>query len=117
MKKNILILVVGIALGVLVALPLTAMASSWSSPFMASVNGQAPEDEGEEQEPSETHQRMHEMMDSMHGEGFSERMHEAMPESEEMMERCASMMDMMENMEGMMNGMGGMMGNDGMMGR
>jgi hypothetical protein len=132
MKKNVLILMVGLALGVLVALPLTVMASSWSLPFMASVNGQAQdaqgqqeptpppptatpvppvqaqEGQGQERKPSKTHQQMHEMMDAMHGEGTSQRMHEAMPGSEKMMENCASMMDRMGNMEGMMNGMSGM---------
>jgi hypothetical protein len=50
---------------------------------------------------------MHQMMDAVRGEGTSQRMHEAMPGSVEMMEECASMMDLMESMEGM----GGMMGN------
>jgi hypothetical protein len=114
MKRQILMLLIGMTLGVSVALPLTAMASSWSLPFMASVNWQAQEgqeDQVQGQEPSKTHQQMHQMMDAVRGEGTSQRMHEAMPGSEEMMEECASMMDMMENMEGMMNGMGGMMGN------
>ncbi len=65
-----------------------------------------------------THEQMHQMMDAMHGEGFSERMHEAMPGSEEMMEQCVGMMNMMGHMHGMMGGqrdhpmpgMGGMMG-------
>ena len=63
-----------------------------------------------------THEQMHQMMDLMHGEGFTERMHQAMPGSEQMMEQCVSMMGMMQNMAGMMQGMGGMMGNQGMMG-
>jgi hypothetical protein len=46
---------------------------------------------------------MHGMMDAMMGEGFSERVHEAMPETEDMMEQCASMMDMKRDMQGMMN--------------
>ncbi len=65
-----------------------------------------------------THEQMHQMMDAMHGEGFSERMHEAMPGSEELMEQCVGMMNMMGHMHGMMGGqradpmpgMGGMMG-------
>lgn len=69
----------------------------------------------QEPEHNELHERMHSMMDEMMGEGASERMHEAMPGSEEMMEQCTSMMGMMDG--GMMDdGMmrGGMMG-QGMM--
>ena len=59
-----------------------------------------------------THEQMHQMMDAMMGEGFSQRMHAAMPGSEEMMEQCVSMMGMMSMMQGMMGGgaMSGMMG-------
>ena len=59
-----------------------------------------------------THEQMHQMMDAMHGEGFSERMHQAVPGSEEMMEQCVAMMTMMGQMGGMMGGSGmpGMMG-------
>ena len=59
-----------------------------------------------------THEQMHRMMDAMHGEGTSERMHEAMGEDgEKLMDQCVSMMGMMQNMQGMMNGnMSGMMG-------
>ena len=58
-----------------------------------------------------THEQMHQMMDAMHGEGASQRMHEAMgPQAEEMMDQCTSMMGMMQNMQGMMGGgMSGMM--------
>lgn len=59
-----------------------------------------------------THQQMHAMMDAMQGEGFSERMHQAMPGSEEMMNQCAAMMGMMQRMDGMM-GQGGMPGMTG----
>ena len=90
-------LLIGIILGSLAAVPLTVMASSWSLPFMASVNGQAQEGQGEEPGHGETHQQMHEMMDAMHGEGTSQRMHDVMPDSEKMMEQCAAMMDMMKN--------------------
>jgi hypothetical protein len=57
---------------------------------------------------------MHEMMDAMHGEGFSERMHQAMPGSEKMMEECARHMEEMPDghVMGMMIGGGG---KDGMM--
>jgi hypothetical protein len=122
MKGHIFVLLIGIMLGGLVALPLTAMASSWSLPFMAFVNGQVQEGQGEKPEHGETHQQMHEMMDTMHGEGTSQRMHDAMPDSEKMMEQCAAMMDMMKNMESMMgnggtvNDMGPMMERGGMMG-
>ncbi len=62
-----------------------------------------------------THQQMHQMMDTMHGKGASERMHKAMgKDAEKMMDQCTSMM----------NNMGGMMGDssmrdmmNGMMGR
>ncbi len=66
-----------------------------------------------------THDRMHEMMDAMHGPGASDRMHQAMGQAgEQLMEQCAAMMGMMSGMGGMrMQGMmdGGMMGG-GMMG-
>jgi hypothetical protein len=57
-----------------------------------------------------THEQMHEMMGSMMGAGFSERMHAAMPGSEQMMGACANAMPDM--MSGMMQG--GMMGAEGM---
>lgn len=60
-----------------------------------------------------THERMHQMMDAMHGLGASDRMHEAMgPEGEMMMDQCVGMMNMM----GMMQGGEGMMGGSGMQG-
>ncbi len=62
-----------------------------------------------------THEEMHRMMDAIHGEGFSERMHAAVPGSEEMMEQCAAMMGMMRQLGGM-KGQGGMAGMTGMMG-
>lgn len=53
-----------------------------------------------------THDQMHEMMDAIHGEGASDRMHEAMgADGEAMMDQCAAMMVMMMNMQGMMGGM------------
>ncbi len=66
-----------------------------------------------------THEQMHQMMDAMHGAGFSERMHEAMPGSEELMEQCVGMMNMMGQMHRMMGGQGAdpMHGTGGMMGR
>lgn len=66
------------------------------------------EDDGEHQR-SPAHERMHEMMDNMMGEGFTERMHAAMPGSEQMMEACAN------RMGGMMDNMDEMMPHDGMM--
>lgn len=55
-----------------------------------------------------THEQMHVMMDAMHGEGTSARIHEMMgEEGEQMMEQCVQMMAMMQNMMGMM-GSGGM---------
>ncbi len=35
------------------------------------------------------------MMDAMHGAGFSEQMHRAMPETEEIMDRCVALMNTM----------------------
>ena len=58
-----------------------------------------------------THDQMHEMMDAMHGEGASDRMHEAMgADGEAMMDQCAAMMNMMGMMMNMMQGTQGMMG-------
>ena len=76
----------------------------------------------QEPERNELHERMHSMMDEMMGEGASERMHKAMPGSEEMMEECTSMMGMMDGGmmdDGMMRGgmMDGGMMRDGMMGQ
>ena len=65
----------------------------------------AQEQPDEQQSPSEAHERMHTMMDMMMCEGASERMHAAMPGSEQMMETCVSGMgNMMNGMDGMMNG-------------
>lgn len=63
-----------------------------------------------------THEDMHRMMDAMHGAGFSERVHQAMPGTEEMMDRCVALMNAMP-MPRMMGG--GSMPNmmDRMMGR
>lgn len=70
-----------------------------------------------EQVQSDAHEQMHAMMDMMMGEGASERMHAAMPGSEEMMEACAAgMPNMMNGMDGMMDG-GMMNGMDNMMRR
>ncbi len=65
------------------------------------LSADAQERRGEEQIPSDAHEQMHAMM----GEGASERMHEAMPNSEQMMEACVSGMGNM--MDGMMNGQEG----------
>jgi len=64
-----------------------------------------------------THEQMHQMMDAMHGEGASERMHQAMGEDgERMMDQCTAMMNMMNMMSMMGDGaMPGMMRS--MMGR
>jgi len=63
-----------------------------------------------QEQPS--HEDMHRMMGAVHGEGTSQRMHEAMgPNGEEMMDQCAAMMAMMKEMQNMMPGSGpGMMG-------
>ncbi|MPZ15314.1 MAG: hypothetical protein GEU73_12965 [Chloroflexi bacterium] len=64
-----------------------------------SAFGQTPEG-GQQSAP--THEQMHQMMDAMHGEGTSARMHEMM--GEQMMDQCVQMMAMMQNMPGMMGG-------------
>ena len=63
-----------------------------------------------QEQPS--HEDMHRMMDAVHGEGASQRMHKAMgPDAEEMMDQCTAMMAMMQEMQNMMPGSGpGMMG-------
>ena len=59
-----------------------------------------------------SHEDMHRMMDAVHGDGTSQRMHETMgPDAEEMMDQCAAMMAMMQEMQSTMPGNGpGMMG-------
>lgn len=75
--------------------------------------GAAPESAGSASQ-TQGHGQMHQMMNSVHGEGTSQRMHEAMgPQAEKMMDQCASGMGNMDNMQGMMGG--GMM-NGGMQG-
>jgi len=45
------------------------------------------------------------MMDAMHGEGTSQRMHDAMGEdAERLMDQCVAMMNMMQMMPGMRDG-------------
>lgn len=73
-------LATGLTTGVLLTPPLRAHPASPPTP----MSGQPL-----------THDEMHRMIDAMHGEGASERMHEAMPGSEEMMDQCAAMMAMM----------------------
>ena len=52
--------------------------------------------EGTQSEAATTHEQMHQMMDAMHGEGASERMHQAMGEDgERIMDQCVAMMNMM----------------------
>jgi hypothetical protein len=78
----------------------------------ALASGGAPPESAGAAAQSQGHGQMHGMMNSMHGEGASQKMHEAMgPQAEKMMDRCASGMDNMGgmgNMQGMMGG--GMMG-------
>lgn len=62
------------------------------------------------------HGQMHQMMNSMHGEGASQKMHGAMgPQAEKMMNQCASGMDNMDGMGNMQNMMDGGMQGGGMM--
>lgn len=88
--------VAGLALLALTTQPLFAQQTPTPAP------GQAP-----------THEQMDQAMDAAHGEGTSQRMHEAMGQGdaqkgEQLMQQCVDMMGMMQNMQGMM-GSGGMM--------
>lgn len=77
---------------------LTAGSLFAQAPAPAQVPGGAP-----------NHEQMHQVMDAMHGQGTSRRMHEAMGEDgERIMEQCAGMMGMMQIMGGNMMG-GGVM--------
>ncbi|CAN5757896.1 hypothetical protein BH20ACT11_BH20ACT11_01420 [soil metagenome] len=100
-----------------------------SSPVLAAggaSSGAAPESTSAQSSSGQSssaqapmHEQMHGMMNSVHGKGATQKMHEAMgPQAEKMMDQCGSMMSMMgnmenmqntENMQGMMNG--GMQGN------
>jgi hypothetical protein len=95
--------------GVLAGLALLAVTSG---PISAQTPEPAPGN-------APTHEQMHQMMDAMHGEGASQRMHEAMgPQAEEMMDQCTSMMG--NGMSGMMGGQNGQSMQNmmrGMMGR
>ena len=65
-----------------------------------------------------THAQMHQTMDTVHGPGTSQRMHEAMgPDAEHQMDQCVAMMDTVQTMQGMMGGNPSMMdgrNNEGM---
>lgn len=141
MKRSYLgVLILGVVLGIAVALPITALASSWPSFFggdkgvagmMSSrmyqqMMGLDSEDAGsaksnkgtDKRQPHITHEEMHQMMDAVHGEGTSQRMHEAMGEDAEMMmDQCVAMMNMMQGMVGNGNGSSMMDMMKGMMGR
>jgi hypothetical protein len=109
LKRQIFMLLIGILLGVVVILPLTIVAGgNVIAKLTAAGPPVGPPAQEETTQPGPTHERMHEMMDTMHGEGFSERMHQAMPNSEEMMEECARHMEDMPDghMMGMMGGRG-----------
>lgn len=48
-----------------------------------------------------THELMHQTMDAMHGEGTSQRLHEAMGvEAERLIDQCVAMMNMMQGITG-----------------
>ena len=129
------VLLLGIPLGILVALPVTAMASSWLSlfggdkgmvrQFMPSDSAKVVTSVGASPEADDHpytggHPQMHEMMDVVHGPGTSQRMYQARgPEAEKMMDQCAAMLNMMDMMSGMiaMQGMMGAEGTRGMMGQ
>ena len=141
-KRYAGMLLMGIPLGILVALPVTAMDSSWPSLFggdkgmarqlmpsdspkdvTSSMNagsstvGASPE--ADDQPYTGVHPQTHEMMDVVHGPGTSQRMYRTMgPDAEKMMDQCAAMMNMMDGMSGMgsMQGMMGAEGTRGMMG-
>lgn len=88
-------LLLGLAGVALVAVGLSGLSWTWQSTPVFAQSG----DGG-------SHETMHEMMDSMHGEGTAARMHE-LEGGEEMMQTCGSMMDMMSGMSGMRSTMGG----------
>ena len=72
-----------------------ALLAATSSSLFAQADPEAPS--------GPVHDQMHQMMDAMHGEGVSERMHQAMgPDAERMMDQCAGMMGMMQGGRGMM---------------
>ena len=134
-KRYAGVLLLGIPLGILVALPVTAMASSWTSLFggdkgmarqlMPSDSAKVVTSVGASPEADDhpytgVHLQMHEMMDVVHGSGTSQRMYRAMGlDAEKMMDQCAAMLNMMDGMSGM-SSMQGMMGagdTRGMMGQ
>jgi hypothetical protein len=81
----------------------------------ALASGGAPSESAGAAAHSQGHGQMHQMMNSMHGEGASQKMHEAMgPQAEKMMDRCASGMENMDGMGNMQGMMGGGMMNGGM---
>jgi len=72
-----------------------ALLAATSSPLFAQADPAAPS--------APAHDQMHQMMEAMHGEGTSERMHQAMgPDGDRMMDQCAGMMGMMQGGRGMM---------------
>jgi hypothetical protein len=87
---------------------------AFTSGSALAAGGAAPESAGAAAQ-SQGHGQMHGMMNSMHGEGASQKMHEAMgPQAEKMMDKCASGMENMGGMENMQGMMGGGMMNGGM---
>ncbi len=75
-----------------------ALLATTSTPLFAQTHPTTPGEDG-----AHGHEQMHQMMDAMHGEGASERMHQAMgPDAERMMDQCAGMMGMMQGGRGMM---------------
>ena len=130
-KRYAGVLLMGIPLGILVALPVTAMDSSWPSLFggdkgmvrqlMPSDSAKVVTSVGASPEVDDhpytgSHPQRHEMMDVVHGPGTSQRMYQAMgPDAEKMMDQCAAMMNMMDGMSGM-SSMQGMMGTGDMRG-
>jgi hypothetical protein len=99
-------------LALVVGLLATLIVLVASRPALAQTPDPAPA--GPMVQGAPTHEPMHQMMDAMHGEGASQRMHEAMgPDAEKMMDQCANMMtkEMMDQCAAMMPGSGtGMMG-------
>jgi hypothetical protein len=79
-----------------IALVVFAFTAGWASAQGTMPSMPMPSMPTEQQtEGAMTHEQMHQMMDAMHGEGASERMHEAMGEdAERMMDQCVAMMTM-----------------------
>ena len=89
--------------GLMLALALITFTAG--SIYARGSSSRSPEERDMASATQVTHEQMHRMMDAVHGEGTSQRMHEAMGEdAERLMDQCVSMMEMMGQMQEMMGG-------------